>query len=382
MKALVFHKPKDIRFETVPDPKIEHVRDAIVRVTATSICGSDLHIFNGYFPQREPMVLGHEFMGIVEEVGPRVDNLKRGDRIVVAFPVACGQCYFCERGLPGHCEKSNPAHYGPDGSATQKGGGLFGYTELYGGFAGGQAEYVRVPFADFGARKVPEAMPDDKALFLSDILPTGWSAARWCDLKGGETVAVFGCGPVGLMAQRSAFLQGARRVIAVDLLAYRLQIARRSGCETVDAAVGDPVEAIREATDGRGADACIDAVGLEEHHSFTEAMINTLLVQVGSIKVLRQAMRAVRRGGRLSVIGVYGTDADFPLGQLFDKGLSLRAGQAPVQACMDEVLKLVAQNKLSADDLVTHRLPLSEGPHAYELFNNKLENCVKVMLKP
>jgi S-(hydroxymethyl)glutathione dehydrogenase / alcohol dehydrogenase len=384
MKAVVFHKPKDVRVETVPDPKIEHVRDAIIRVTSTSICGSDLHIYNGYFPQAESMVLGHEFMGVVEEAGPRVAGLKKGDRVVVPFPIACGQCFFCMKGLPGHCERSNPKHYGPDGSATQKGGGLFGYTDLYGSYGGGQAQFVRVPFADHGPRKVPDGVSDERALFLSDIIPTGWTAADWCELKGGETVAVFGCGPVGLMAQKSARLKGAGRVIAVDILDYRLRLAKAvAGAEIVDASKTDPVEAIRALTEGRGADACIDAVGMEAEHGWIQSAKNLATMSVGTIKVLKNAMRAARRGGIVSVVGVYGADpTDFPLGQLFDKGLTLRAGQAPVQRHIDELLRLVTEGTLTAEDIVTHRLPLSEAPRAYELFNAKEEGCVKIVLTP
>jgi len=383
MKALVFHKPKDIRLENVPDPKIEHVRDAILRVTATSICGSDLHIYNGYFPQHKSMILGHEFMGIVEEVGPRVQNLKKGDRVVVPFPVACGQCWFCTRGMVPHCEKSNPKHYGPDGSMTEKGGGLFGYTELYGGYSGGQAQFVRVPYADFGPRKIPDGMSDEQALYLSDIIPTGWTAAKWCGLECGETVAVFGCGPVGLMAIKSAKLQGASRVIAVDVLEYRLALARKiSGCETLNYDKVDVVEALREMTEGRGPDACIDAVGMEAEHGYLESAANVLRAQVGTIKVLKTAMRAVRRGGRISCVGVYGADVDFPLGQLFDKGLLIRGGQAPAHKYIDELMGLVSEGKITAADIVTHRWPLEEGPKLFDIFNDKKDGCVKTLLKP
>ncbi|MBI4377060.1 MAG: glutathione-dependent formaldehyde dehydrogenase [Elusimicrobia bacterium] len=384
MKALVFHKPKDVRLESVPDPKIEHVRDAIIRVTSTSICGSDLHIYNGYFPQARPLILGHEFMGIVEEVGPRVTNLKKGDRVVVPFPVACGECWFCRQDLPIHCERSNPKHYGPDGSMTRKGGGLFGYTDLYGSYQGGQAEYVRVPFADYGPRKVPQGMPDEKALFLSDIIPTGWAAINWCGLEGGETVAVFGCGPVGLMALKSARARGAGRVIGVDILDYRLKKAVEvAQAAVINADKTDAVEAIRQMTTGRGADACVDAVGMEAEHDILESASNVVKAQVGTMRVLASAMKAARRSGTVSVVGVYGTDFDnFPLGQLFDKGLRLRAGQAPVHAHIDGLLDMVAQGSLRADDIVTHRLPLEEGPRAYKIFNEKREGCVKVMLKP
>lgn len=383
MKALVFHKPKDVRLETVPDPRIENARDAILRVTATSICGSDLHIYNGYLPQKRPLVLGHEFMGVVEEVGPRVRNLKKGDRVVVPFPISCGECWFCKHALPGHCDRSNAAHYGPDG-ADDRGGGLFGYTDQYGPYNGGQAQFVRVPFADVGPRKVPLDLPDEQALFLSDVIPTGWTAAEWCELRGGETVAVFGCGPIGLMAQKCARLQGAGRVIAVDIRAYRREAARRmAGAEVINPDAVDPVEAIREMTGGRGADACIDAVGLEAEHTALEGLSNVLQRQIGTLKVMRAALKSVRRGGIISAIGVYsGAHSDFPLGQVFEKGLRLRGGQAPVQACIDKLMTMVVEGRLTAADLVTHRLPLDEGPHAYRIFNDKTEDCLKIVLNP
>lgn len=384
MKALVFHKPKDVRVETVDDPKILHVRDAIVRVTSTAICGSDLHIYNGLFPQPRPMTLGHEFMGVVEEVGPRVTNLKKGDRVVVPFPVACGQCWFCQRELPVACENSNPRYYGPEGNPKQKGGGMFGYTDLYGGYAGGQAQFVRVPFADHGPRKVPGDLTDEQVLFLSDILPTGWFAVEWAGVKGGETVAVFGCGPVGLMAQKVARYKGALRVIGVDIEPYRLEKARLAcGSETIDASRVDPVAALRELTGGRGPDVCIDAVGMEAERTLREKASAVLHLQRGTMKVLTQCLSAVRRGGAVSVVGVYGADYDnFPVGQLMDKGIELKAGQAPVHARIDKLLELVAERKIVAEDIISHRLPLSEAPRAYHIFNEKLEGCVKVVLKP
>jgi S-(hydroxymethyl)glutathione dehydrogenase / alcohol dehydrogenase len=384
MKAIVFHKPKDVRYENVDKPRIRHVRDAIIRVTRTAICGSDLHIYNGFFPQATPLVLGHEFMGIVEEVGPRVANLKAGDRVVVPFPIACGQCWFCARGLPTACELSNPGHYGPEGGLLeQKGGGLFGYTDLYGGYPGGQAEYVRVPFADVGPRKVAEGLGDEQALFLSDILPTGWSACVWGGIKGGETVAVFGCGPVGLMALKSARFMGASRLIGIDPLPYRLAMARRvSGCEPVNPEKHDPIEAIREMTGGRGADVVIDAVGMEADRTLLEKASNVLKLQAGTSKVVTQAMSAVRRGGVVSVVGVYGTKYDVNLGQMLDKGLTIRAGQAPVHVHIDGLMELVREGKIVVDDIITHRLPLAKGADAYRVFNDKEENCVKCVLTP
>ncbi|MFT3771656.1 MAG: zinc-dependent alcohol dehydrogenase [Minicystis sp.] len=385
MRALVFHKPGDVRVDTVADPQIKDPGDAIVRVTATAICGSDLHIYNGLIPQARPLVLGHEFMGIVEEVGPEVTKLKKGDRVIVPFPVACGHCFFCARELPGHCERSNPEHYGPEGGVLEsKGGGLFGYTDLYGGYDGGQAELVRVPYADVGPRKVPTHLTDEQVLFLTDILPTGWTAIDWAELKGGETVVVFGCGPVGLMAQKAAWMRGAGRVIGVDREEYRLAKARQAAeAETINVEKADVVEAIRSMTDGRGADVCVDAVGMEPHRSVLEKVSNVLHAQAGSIDVIKLALRAVRRGGIVPIVGVYGTAYDsFPLGQVFEKGVKIRAGQAPAHKYIDELLKLVESGRLRADDIITHRLPLSRAPHAYEVFCKKLEDCVKVVLTP
>ena len=385
MKALVFHKPKDVRVEQVPDPRIEHPRDAILRVTSTAICGSDLHIYNGVFPQLRPLVLGHEFMGKVEEVGREVRNLKPGDRVVVPFPIACGTCWFCDHALPVHCQNSNREHYGPEGGLmSEKGGGLFGYTDLYGGYSGGQAQYVRVPFADYGPRKVSDALSDRQVLFLSDILPTGYCAIRWGDLKEAETVAVFGCGPVGLMAMKVAQLLGARKVIGVDVVQYRLDVARRAAkAETIDASVRDPVAVIRELTDGRGADVCVDAVGMEVERGLLKKISNVLHLQRGSITVLEHCFSAVRRGGRVSVVGVYGTTYDnYPLGQVFDKGLTIRSGQAVVQSVIDELLPLIESKKLVTDDIISHVLPLEQAPHAYQIFNQKEDNCVKVVLEP
>lgn len=386
MKAAVFHHPKEIRCDRdVPDPRLEDARDAIVRVTSTAICGSDLHIYNGLLPQVKPMVMGHEFMGIVEDVGSDVRRLKRGDRVIVPFPIACGTCYFCSRGMVPHCENSNPEHYGPEGGIlTQKGGGLFGYTDLYGGYAGGQAEAVRVPYADFGPRVVPDELNDEQVLFLTDILPTGWTAVEWCGLRGGETVAVFGCGPVGLMAQKIAWLRGAGRVIGIDIEDYRLETAARTArSEVLSADRGDIVETLREMTDGRGPDAVIDAVGMEANRNFLQKVSAALHGQRGTIECLRRCIDAVRRGGTLSIVGVYGTPYDnFPLSQIFDKGLTIRTGQAPAHNFVDELLELVLGGKLVADDIITHRLPLDQVEHAYTIFNAKQEQCVKVVLKP
>jgi S-(hydroxymethyl)glutathione dehydrogenase / alcohol dehydrogenase len=385
MQAAVFHKPGDIRTEHVDDPRIEHEEDIVIKVTSTAICGSDLHIYDGFFPQLKNLVMGHEFMGIVVEAGRNVTQVKTGDRIVVPFPVACGHCFFCEHGLSPHCENSNKDYYGPQGDILNgKGGGLFGYTDLYGGYSGGQAEYARVPFANFGPRKVSDEFSDDQVLFLTDIFPTGWAAIEWAQMKGGETVAIFGAGPVGLMAQKAAWLHGASRVIAIDPLPYRLQKSQQvNNTDIINSHDGDPVEGIRELTNGRGADVCVDAVGLEADRTFFEKVKAVVNVEKGSSKVLEACIQAVRRGGVVTVVGVYGTPFDnFPVHRMFDKGITLRLGQAPVHQYIDHLISLVEQGKVVLDDIISHKLPLSDASHAYEIFQKKEDNCVKVILKP
>lgn len=387
MKGLVFHKPKDVRVETVDDPRIEAPSDAIIRVTSTAICGSDLHIYNGKIPQARPMVLGHEFMGIVEEVGKGVSKLKTGDRVVVPFPVACGSCHFCNMQLHTHCENSNPKHYGPEGEIIKgkgAGAGLYGYTDIYGGISGGQAEYARILYADYSPRKIPDSLTDEQALFLTDIFPTGWAAVDWAELKGGETVAIFGAGPVGIMVAKSAWLQGAGRVISVDIETYRLEKARlTANVETINGREADPVEVIRELTGGYGADVCIDAVGMEAHRSFFEKAMNVVQMEVGTMKVLETCFDAVRRGGTVTVVGVYGSPYDnFPLYKWFDKGIKMRGGQAYVQRYIDHLLSLVENGKVVLDDIITHNVKLSEASRMYDIFNNKEDSCVKVVLKP
>lgn len=387
MRAAMFHRPKHIVAETVPDPRIEAPTDAILRVTATAICGSDLHIYNGMFPQPKPLVMGHEFMGIVEEVGGSVKKLKKGDRVVVPFPIACGHCWFCNHDLPPHCSESNAGNYGPEGGLlTEKGGALFGYTDLYGGYSGGQAELVRVPYADVSPRLVPESLTDEQVLFLSDILPTGYSAIHWANTRPGDVVAVFGCGPVGIMAQKCAWLKGASRVIGIDREQYRLDRARETAkSETL--LIGDDdkdvVEAIRGMTGGRGADVVVDAVGMEAHRTALDKLKNVVHAQVGTIDVIRSAASAVRRGGTISIVGVYGMSYDnFPIGQLFDKGVRLVMGQALAQVYIDELMAHVVEGRIRADDIISHRLPLSEVAHAYEIFNEKKDDCLKVVLIP
>jgi S-(hydroxymethyl)glutathione dehydrogenase / alcohol dehydrogenase len=385
MRAVVFHKPGDVRVDNIQEPKIEKPEDILLRVTSTAICGSDLHILNGLIPQKKPLVMGHEFMGIVEELGTEVTELKKGDRVVVPFPIACGACFFCHHGLPGHCENSNPEKYGPEGGVLEgKGGALFGYTDLYGGYAGGQAEYVRVPYANFGPRRVPADLDDEEVLFLTDILPTGYTAIEWGQLTGGEIVAVFGCGPVGLMAQKVAHLRGAARVIGIDREEYRLATAERvADADTINFEKEDPAERIREMTRGRGADVCVDAVGLEANQSAPAKIGNLLHLQSTNISALKMAIDAVRRGGIVSVVGVYGAAYDhFPLGQIFDKGISLRFGQAPDQKYINELIDLVVTRKLKLNDIISHRLSLKDAPHGYDIFKNKKDDCVKVILQP
>ncbi|MCU7619316.1 glutathione-dependent formaldehyde dehydrogenase [Chryseobacterium sp. PBS4-4] len=386
MKAAVFHAPGKITCDTIEDPKIEDQNDIILKVTSTAICGSDLHMYSGGIPQARPMVMGHEFMGIIEDVGKNITHLKVGDRVVVPFPIACGGCYFCNHDLPGACENSNPDHYGPEGGIlTEKGGGMFGYSDLYGGYNGGQAQYVRVPYANFGPRKVSESLTDDQALFLTDIFPTGYTGVMWADLKGGETVAIFGAGPVGSMAAKSAILHNAKKVIVIDTLQYRLdQIKKLTGCETIlwkDAE--QTVEQIRDMTDGRGADVCIDAVGFEPDRNLLDKAKAVVNFEKGSIKVLDACMSGVKRGGFVSILGVYPMNYDnFRVGQMFDKGITLKAGQSPVHAIIDKLMKYVETGQVKLDDIITHRLSLDEVSKGYEIFDKKEDGCVKVVLDP
>lgn len=381
------HGPGAITYDTVDDPILKNDDDIILKVTATAICGSDLHIYSGGLPQPRPMVMGHEFMGIVEEVGNAVTHLKRGDRVVVPFPIACGHCFFCDHELPGHCENSNPDHYGPEGGVlTEKGGALFGYTDLYGGYDGGQAQYVRVPYANIGPRKVPEQLTDEQVLFLTDIFPTGYAGIDWGEVKGGETVAIFGAGPVGLMAAKSAWLRGAGRVFIVDTEAYRLKKARETtGAETLlwEDGPKSVIEQIRDHTGGRGADVVVDAVGFEPNRNFIDRVKSVVNFEKGSVKVLEACMSAVRRGGIVSVLGVYPVFYDnFPVGQFFDKGIILKGGQAPAHKYIDPLLAYVTEGRVRLDDIITHRLPLSQVAHGYDIFKNKEDGCVKVVLDP
>ena len=385
MKAAVFHKIGDISVDNVEDPKITHPEDVILKVTSTAICGSDLHIYDGFIPQLKDQVLGHEFMGIVEEAGKNVTKLKKDDRVVIPFPIACGYCFYCTHHSPVNCEHSNPKNFGPQGDTLKgKGGGLYGYTDLYGGYQGGQAEYVTVKWANYSPRKVPDGIDDEQVLFLTDIFPTGWAAIDWAEVKGGETVVIFGSGPVGLMAQKAAWVRGAKRVIAVDPEEYRLQKARQvNNAETINANDDDLIEKIYSMTDGRGADVCIDAVGMEANRSAGEKLKAVFNLEKGTPKVMENCFKAVRRAGKVSVVGVYATPFDnFPVHRLFDKGIRVQFGQAPVQNYIDELFDLVLEGKVVLNDIISHRLPLSEAAHAYDIFKKKEDDCVKVVLKP
>ncbi len=381
MKAVVWHGKQDVRVDNVPDPAIQEPTDAIVRITSTAVCGSDLHLY-GKFPRpvmREGDILGHEPMGIVEEVGSEVEQIRPGDRVVVPFNIACGACWMCERGLQSQCERTQNRRYG-------KGASLFGYTHLYGAVPGGQAEYLRVPMAHYGPLKVPDGTPDERYLFLSDVLPTAWQAVAYAEIPAGGTVAVFGLGPIGQMCARIAFQQGAERVIGVDQVPERLAMAQRHGVETVDfGAVGDVVAVVREMTGGRGADSVIDAVGMEAEGSTIERALQATKVQVDRLHALRLSHDSVRRGGTLSVTGVYAGYANlFNLGDLFDRQITIRMGQANVRRWLDAILPFLERedDPLGVMDLTTHRLPLTEAPRAYEMFQAKRDGAIKVVLVP
>ena len=389
MKALAWHGKADIRCETVPDPTIQDGRDAIIKVTACAICGSDLHIYGGLIPSMESGdVLGHETMGEVFEVGRDNSKLKVGDRVVVPFTIACGECFFCKRGFYSGCERSNPNKQQAEKFWGHSPSGLFGYSHMLGGFAGGQAEYLRVPFADVGPIKVPEGLTDEQVLFLSDIFPTGFMAADFCNLKGGETVAVWGCGPVGQFAIKSAFILGAERVIAIDTVPERMAMARASGAVILDFKSEDIYERIQELTDGRGADACIDAVGTEvDTGSGADAVVDRVKVAtfLGTDRphVLRQAIHCCRNFGTVSIVGVYGGFVDkIPMGSAINRGLTFRMAQTPVQHYLPQLMKRIQEGEIDPSFVITHQAPLEQGPELYKTFRNKEDGCIKVVLRP
>jgi threonine dehydrogenase-like Zn-dependent dehydrogenase len=379
VKAVVWRGRYDVAVESVEDPRIEEPTDAVIRVTSTAICGSDLHLYAKLWSvMAEGDILGHEPMGIVEEVGPAVGHIAPGDRVVVPFNISCGSCRLCRTGMYSQCQTTQ-------NTEARKGASLFGYTHLYGAVPGAQAEYLRVPQAHFGPVKVPEGPPDDRYLYLSDVLPTAWQAVVYADVTDGATVGVWGLGPVGQMCVRMARLRGAARVIAVDQVPERLHLAAQWGAEVVDfSAVDDVTEAVCDLTDGRGDDAGIDAVGMEGAGSTADAVLSTLKLQTDKLVALRNCVGSVRRGGTLSISGVYtGHYPLFPLGDLFDKQLTIRMGQANVRRWTDDLLPLLTDDDpLGVDDLATHRLPLDRAPYGYEIFQKKQDGAVKVVLVP
>jgi threonine dehydrogenase-like Zn-dependent dehydrogenase len=388
MRAVCWHGVHEVSVEQVPDPGILNPRDALVKVSSTAICGSDLHLYDGYIPTMfRGDILGHEFMGEIVEVGPGVTNLRAGDRVVVPFPIACGSCFFCERELFSLCENSNPNAPLAEKMWGHSPAGIFGYSHMLGGYAGGQAEYVRVPFADVGPLKVPPNLTDEQVLFLSDVLPTGYMAAENCSIHPGDTLAVWGCGPVGLFAIASAMLLGAGRVIAIDRFPERLRKAESIGAETLDYESIDIQDALKEMTGGRGPDACIDAVGMEAHvHGFVGAYDRAKQAMKLSTErpgVLRQAIQACRKGGTVSVPGVYGGFVDkLPFGAVVNKAITIKSGQTHVQRYMRPLLERIERGELDPSFIVSHRMSLDSAPLGYEMFKNKAEECVKVVLKP
>ena len=390
MRALTWHGKHDVRVETVPDPQIVNPRDAIIKVTSTAICGSDLHLYDDVIPTMRPGdILGHEFMGEVVDVGRGNTRLKRGDRVVVPFVIACGNCFFCRRQQFAACDNSNPA-YKADISQMLYGHhmcGFFGYSHLTGGYAGGQAEYVRVPFSDVGPIVIDDGMEDDRVLFLSDILPTGWMAAENCEIEEGDTVAVWGCGPVGLFEIQSALIMGAAQVIAIDHYPHRLELARKLGAKTVNYRNTRVYEALMEMTGGIGPDAVIDAVGLESHGFAPDNLYDyakqSLRLETDRSHVLREALYACRKGGRVSVPGVYGGFVDkFPVGAFMQKGLTMRTGQTHVQKYLSGLLEMIRDNRINTTFLISHRMPLEKGPDAYRKFAFEQNETTKVVLKP
>jgi threonine dehydrogenase-like Zn-dependent dehydrogenase len=379
VKALVWHGKEDVRVDEVPDPSLGEPTDAIVRVTATAICGSDLHLYSKLgIALQEGDILGHEAVGVVEETGAEVPNLAPGDRVVIPFNISCGHCFMCERGLQSQCETTQ-------NRAFDKGGSLFGYTQIYGGVPGAQAELLRVPMAQYGPVKAPEGVEDERLVLLADVLPTAWQAVAYAHLSSGATVAVWGLGPIGQMCARIALHRGAARVLGVDRVPERLAMAARHGVETIDfEAVDDVPELVRELTDGRGVDAAIDAVGMEASGSPIDAALHSVRVQPDRLHALRECGRSVRRGGTISIVGVYvGPMPLFPLGDFMDKQITLRMGQANVRRWTDDILPhLDGGDPLRTKDLVTHVLALDEAPQAYELFQKKQDGAIKIVLRP
>jgi threonine dehydrogenase-like Zn-dependent dehydrogenase len=389
MRANCWYGTRHVQVTDVPDPKILNPRDAIVRITSTAICGSDLHLYNGFVPtMKRGDILGHEFMGEVVEVGRHVKNLSVGDRVVVPFPIACGACAQCERELYSLCENSNPNAWMAEKLWGYSPCGIFGYSHLLGGYAGGQAEYARVPFADVGPLKVPDSLSDEQVLFLSDILPTGYMAADVCGIRPGDVVAVWGCGPVGQFAIKSAYLLGAERVIAIDRFEYRLEMARnKAGAETINYERADVHETLKEMTGGRGPDHCIDAVGMEGHGpglaGAYDKVKNLMMLETDRAYALRQAILACRSGGTVSVAGVYSGFIDkFPMGAIVNRSLTIRSGQTHVHRYMRPLLERIERGDLDPSFVITHRMKLDDAPQGFDMFVKKQDECVKIVMTP
>ncbi|MEI2583693.1 zinc-dependent alcohol dehydrogenase [Scytonema sp. PRP1] len=389
MKAVCWHGANDVRVETVPDPKILNPRDAILKITSATICGSDLHIYDGYIPtMKSGDIIGHEFMGEVVDIGSEVKKLRKGDRVVVSSIIGCGQCHYCQRQKWSLCDNSNPNGWIQDKLFGFGTSGIFGYSHAFGGYAGAFADYIRVPFADYGAVKVPQGIPDEKVLPISDAFPTGYMGAEMCDIQPGDIVAVWGCGPVGLFAMKSAYMLGAERVIAIDRFPERLQMARDfANAETINYEEMDAGEALKEMTGGRGPDSCIDAVGLEAHgmglEGFYDEAKTAVRLETDRPHVLRQMILACRKGGTLSIMGVYSGFVDkMPLGAGMNKALTFKMGQMFGQKYMPMLLDHVLNDKVDPSRVFTHTLPLEQTKQGFELFKHKKDNCVKVLLKP
>lgn len=376
MKAIVYEGIRNVKVKDVEDPKIKKADDIIVKVTSTAICGSDLHLIHGFIPNLpKGFILGHETMGVVEEVGKEVTKVKKGDRVIVPFPVSCGHCWYCEHDLWSQCDNSNP-----NGEV----GGIFGYSNTYGGYDGGQAQYLRVPYANVGPKVIPEELSDEQVLFLTDILPTSLWGVDMAGVKPGDTVVVLGCGPVGLLAQKWAIYKGAKRVIAVDCIDYRLEHAKKyNQVETVNFQQHDNTgEYLKEITSG-GADAVIDCVGMDGKMSNIEKVESVLKLQGGSKSAIEMSTQAVRKGGTVMLVGVYGAKYNvFPLGDFFSRNVTLKMGQCPAHSYVDPILKLIKEGKFDATDIITHKLSIDKGEHAYDIFDGKHDSCIKVILKP
>ena len=389
MKAVCWNGANDVRVETVPDPKITNPRDAIIKITSTAICGSDLHLYDGFIPtMQKGDIMGHEFMGEVVELGSAVKNVKVGDRVVVPFTIACGSCFFCNRDLWSLCDNSNPNAWLAEKLMGHSPSGLFGYSHIFGGYAGGQAEYARVPFADVGLFKIPDGLTDEQVLFLTDVFPTGYMAAENCDIEPGDIVAVWGCGPVGQFAIKSAYMLGAERVIAIDRVPERLQMAQDIGkAEVLNFEEIDVGEALKEMTGGRGPDAVIDAVGLEAHGTdfmgLFDRVKQAVRLETDRPAALRQVLVACGKGGSVSIPGAYGGFLDkIPMGASMNKALTWKTGQTHVHRYLRPLLDRIQNGDIDPTFIITHRLPLDQAPHGYEIFKHKKDNCIKVVLKP